>query len=598
GANDDILIGDNGLPTGKSARTVAGWVKIDANGTGDNTLLFYGDKSEGKGFWLGIDGMGELEASGYGDNNASHAFDANGTNLRDGNWHHVAFTTDANQTAKLFVDGVLAGTKAGFNINTTAPGYGNYHVVVGNPAGSQVTSSAATVTVIDPVVITSHPTDTNATVGGTVSFEVNATGTEPLSYQWQKNGVDINGSTAATLTLANVQGDANGTYRVVVSNSLTSTTSNGATLAVGPGLKLWEFATGNILRSSLAIGADGTIYVGSYDNKLYALNSDGTKKWEFETSGPSESAPAIGADGTVYVGSQDDKLYALNSDGTKKWEFATGGNIHSSPAIGANGVIYFGSEDNKVYALNSDGTKKWEFPALGRVQSSPSIGPDGVVYIGSNDNKVYALNPDGSKKWSFATGGDIGLTSPAIGSDGTIYIGSSDNKLYALNPDGTKKWEFATGGNIRSSPAIGANGTVYIGSMDNNLYAINPGGSVKWQIDLNGSLASSPAIGIDDTIYIGGNDGIFRAIDKAGIIKWQNNIGAQIIYTAAVVSDGTIYFGADDNKLYALSSSSMGLADSPWPKFGQNNQNTHRSRLADGLIAYYPFNGNAKDESG
>ena len=59
-----------------------------------------------------------------------------------------------------------------------------------------------------------------------------------------------------------------------------------------------------------------------------------------------------------------------------------------------------------------------------------------------------------------------------------------------------------------------------------------------------------------------------------------------------------IYVGSYDNKLYALTSTSLGLADSPWPKFSQNNQNTGRSRLQDGLIAYYPFNGNANDESG
>ena len=47
------------------------------------------------------------------------------------------------------------------------------------------------------------------------------------------------------------------------------------------GTKKWEFAAGNWIHSSPAIGSDGTLYVGSRDNKLYALNPDGTKKWEF-----------------------------------------------------------------------------------------------------------------------------------------------------------------------------------------------------------------------------------------------------------------------------------------------------------------------------
>ena len=81
--------------------------------------------------------------------------------------------------------------------------------------------------------ITTHPIDRNATVGSNVSFTVEANGTDPLAYQWQKNGVNVNGATAATLTLSNVQlADDNSSYRAVVSNIAGSATSNPATLKV------------------------------------------------------------------------------------------------------------------------------------------------------------------------------------------------------------------------------------------------------------------------------------------------------------------------------------------------------------------------------
>jgi hypothetical protein len=109
------------------------------------------------------------------------------------------------------------------------------------------------------------------------------------------------------------------------------------------GREKWSFPTGANVYSSPAIGADGTIYVGSYDNKLYAINSDGTEKWSFTTEGDVRSSPAIGADGTIYVGSYDNKLYAINPDGSEKWSFTTGGDVFSSPAIGgADGTIYVG----------------------------------------------------------------------------------------------------------------------------------------------------------------------------------------------------------------------------------------------------------------
>jgi len=117
---------------------------------------------------------------------------------------------------------------------------------------------------------------------------------------------------------------------------------------------------------------------------------DGTVKWSFETGDGIESSPAIGSDGTVYVGSWDNNLYAINPDGTEKWHFTTGGLVRSSPAIGADGTIYVGSFDGNFYAVNPDGTEKWHLSISASV-SSPAIGSDGTIYVGSWDHKLYAI---------------------------------------------------------------------------------------------------------------------------------------------------------------------------------------------------------------
>jgi len=81
------------------------------------------------------------------------------------------------------------------------------------------------------------------------------------------------------------------------------------------GDKLWGFHTGRGVSSSPAIGSDGTVYVGSGDKKLYAINGkSGVKLWEFITGNLVSSSPAIGSDGTVYVGSWNSKLYAIKTD--------------------------------------------------------------------------------------------------------------------------------------------------------------------------------------------------------------------------------------------------------------------------------------------
>ena len=70
--------------------------------------------------------------------------------------------------------------------------------------------------------------------------------------------------------------------------------------------------TGDWIYSSPVIADDGTIYVGSYDNNLYAINPDGTQQWEFLTGSNVKSSPALGTDGTLFVDSADGKLYAIN----------------------------------------------------------------------------------------------------------------------------------------------------------------------------------------------------------------------------------------------------------------------------------------------
>ena len=80
--------------------------------------------------------------------------------------------------------------------------------------------------------ITTQPASQTVMAGGSASFSVTATGTAPLSYQWYKGGSAISGATGATLSLSGVQSTDGGSYSVTVSNSITSMSSNSATLTV------------------------------------------------------------------------------------------------------------------------------------------------------------------------------------------------------------------------------------------------------------------------------------------------------------------------------------------------------------------------------
>ena len=327
----------------------------------------------------------------------------------------------------------------------------------------------------------------------------------------------------------------------------------------------WSGVTGGPICSSPAIGADGTVYVGSSDNNLYAINPDGSLKWTYTTGYEVDSSPAIGADGTVYVGSCDCRLYAINPDGSLKWSYPTGDYVSSSPAIVADGTVYVGSYDHKLYAINSDGSLKWAFTTGNWVVSSPAIGADGTVYVGSMDNNLYAINPDGTLQWSYAMGSLSPVySSPAIGADGTVYVGSNDHKLYAINPDGSLKWSYTTESTVYSSPAIGADGTVYVGSLDGKLYAINPDGSLKWSYTTGTVVQSSPAIGADGTMYVGSNDDNLYAINPDGSLKWSYTAGNAVYSSPAIGPDGTVYVGSDDFTS-TPSGREAGSAGGAWP---------------------------------
>ncbi|MCD4722678.1 MAG: PQQ-binding-like beta-propeller repeat protein [Desulfobacula sp.] len=355
----------------------------------------------------------------------------------------------------------------------------------------------------------------------------------------------------------------------------------------------WIYETESLIWSSPAIGPDGTVYFGgilanssSWDETptegaLFAVNPDGTLKWTFSTVGMVRSSPAVAPDGTIYIDDPGDrKLYALNPDGTVKWSFHMGSYLTSSPSIGPDGTIYVASEDHHLYALTSEGKMKWAFEMLSEVKwSSPAIAPNGTVYIGCHDNYIYAIKPDGSLKWSYKTDGII-QSSPVIGLDGIVYIGSYDTYLYALNPDGTLNWKFKTGDSIWASTAIGSDGTIYVPSQDGKLYALNSDGIKKWEYNAGSMINTSPAIGDDGIIYIGTYNFDVHAVNPDGTLKWKkDDMLWGVEYSPAIGPDGTLYIPSKN--MYAIETSSTGLADSPWPMYNHDAGHTGRASVTE-----------------
>ena len=117
--------------------------------------------------------------------------------------------------------------------NANQNSIGNYWVVVNNYTGS-VTSSVVNLTLLYPPSIASQPSDFNATAFYPASFNVSASGTSPLSYQWLFSGTNLIGATNGSVTITNARQDNIGQYSVVVTNAYGSITSSIANLYLYP----------------------------------------------------------------------------------------------------------------------------------------------------------------------------------------------------------------------------------------------------------------------------------------------------------------------------------------------------------------------------
>lgn len=146
-----------------------------------------------------------------------------------------------------------------------------------------------------------------------------------------------------------------------------------------------------------ALAPDGTAYMYAtpltctsvcygVNGYLYSIASNGTLNWKV-LENPKVTpvqGMALGADGTIYLGTWGGGVRAFNSAGNFKWAF-TGGSempIFSGPVVSGDGTIFAGSSDSHLYALNPDGSMKWSAPvACQAIDQSPIIGRDGTVYI-------------------------------------------------------------------------------------------------------------------------------------------------------------------------------------------------------------------------
>ena len=361
--------------------------------------------------------------------------------------------------------------------------------------------------------ITTQPQSQTVNVGQTANFSVTATGTAPLSYQWQENGAVISGATSSSYTTpATTAADNAASFVVVVTNASGSVTSTAAILTVD-----------TTTPPSSSTATDITTY--KYDVSRSGLNATETtltlSNVNSSSFGLLRKLPVDGL-----VDAQPLYLAQLTVQGAK------------------HNVVYAATEHNSVYAYDSDtGTKLWQVsllmsgdspsdnhgcgqitPEIG-VTSTPvidrSAGANGTMYVvamtkdtSSNyHQRLHALDittgaellggPTEITATYTATGGIVSTFSPGqhaeraslLLSGGTLYTAWTshcDGAPYSgwiiafAQTSLAKTSTLNVAANSQNGPAIWMSGGGPAADSSGNVYLITANGDFDTTLDGNG----------------------------------------------------------------------------------------------------------------
>lgn len=185
--------------------------------------------------------------------------------------------------------------------------------------------------------------------------------------------------------------------------------------------------------------ADGQIYLTSLDGSLYKVDAEGKQIWRFGTNSGVASRAVVSND-RVYVGSYDNHLYAVSAEnGTEMWSVEAGNWFWSEPVVREE-VVYAASLDGKVYAADAEtGKPHWDQPFdAGSPIRSGLAASGGSLIVGARNGNVYRLNlSDGTAAGASLQIGTRLESDLTTGSDGRVYVVPRESTLWIIDAAGT-----------------------------------------------------------------------------------------------------------------------------------------------------------------
>jgi outer membrane protein assembly factor BamB len=316
---------------------------------------------------------------------------------------------------------------------------------------------------------------------------------------------------------------------------------------INPAARPWTFQTGKGVFSSAVIDKEGTVYIGSADQRFYAIDRTGNEKWHIQTGGVIDSSALLDDDGRVFFGSGDGQVYAARRDtGEVLWRFKAHTPAEARAVFGVkshnvnwfegnigllpDGTLLAPNDNNIVYALDRDGgARKTQYLGNEMVWSLPAVNAaSGRLFFGTTNLALrtffsYEIT-SGRREWVSGGLGSIAATSLLTSSkaNGGVVVGGFDGYLRAYKQSGGQQvWKAGLRDHIYASPAQLSKGPLIQPAADGTVYAIDPtNGHTVWAFDTLNPIRSSPAVDGNDVIYVGSGEGRLFAINPDGTLRW------------------------------------------------------------------------------
>ena len=233
------------------------------------------------------------------------------------------------------------------------------------------------------------------------------------------------------------------------------------------GDEVWTYTQGmSGTMRTVQVAGDGQVYAADSSGNVHRIAQNGSQSLFIEQVtrlGEAVEEITVDANGFIYVGGLDDRVWKLDTDGEVVWEMTRHTNNVRCVAVDGRGNVYSGGSDNRLIKTDRWGDHEWTFTGHWDTVNGVAVDADGYVYTASSDGTVRKLSRRGREIWR-STRHSGHATAVAVDVDGNVFSGGEDRSVRRLNKDGEQVWSYtrhywqATIRGIAVAPGIHAAG--------------------------------------------------------------------------------------------------------------------------------------------